>query len=65
MKKSSITLGYDEERLSAARLYLKRRGLTLEEKMAAPLDRLYEKYVPPGVREYIGERGEAARPGEG
>ena len=65
MKKSSITLGYDEERLSAARLYLKRRGLTLEEEMAAHLDRLYEKYVPPGVREYIGERGEAARPGEG
>ena len=65
MKKSSITLGYDEERLSAARLYLKRRGLTLEEKMAAHLDRLYEKYVPLGVREYIGERGEAARPGEG
>ena len=58
-------MGYDEERLSAARLYLKRRGLTLEEKMAAHLDRLYEKYVPPGVREYIGERGEAARPGEG
>ena len=33
MKKSSITLGYDEERLSAARLYLKRKGLTLEEEM--------------------------------
>lgn len=38
MKKSSITLGYDEERLSAARLYLKRKGLTLEEEMAAHLD---------------------------
>ena len=60
MKKSSIILGYDEERLSAARLYLKRKGLTLEEEMAAYLDRLYEKNVPPGVREYIEERS----PGE-
>lgn len=60
MKKSSITLGYDEERLSVARLYLKRKGLTLEEEMAAYLDRLYEKNVPPGVREYIEERS----PGE-
>ena len=58
MKKSSIILGYDEERLSAARLYLKRRGLTLEEKMAAHLDRLYEKYVPQAVREYIESRGD-------
>ena len=53
-------MGYDEERLSAARLYLKRKGLTLEEEMAAYLDRLYEKNVPPGVREYIEERS----PGE-
>ena len=65
MKKSSITFVYEEELMSPARLNMKRRGLTLEEKMAAHLDRLYEKYVPPGVREYIGERGEAARPGEG
>ena len=56
MKKSSITLGYDEERLSAARLYLKRRGLTLEEKMAAHLDRLYEKYVPQATREYLDDK---------
>lgn len=60
MKKSSITLGYDEERLSAARLYLKRKGLTLEEEMAAYLDRLYEKNVPPGVRN-ISRSGRRAR----
>ena len=49
-------MGYDEERLSAARLYLKRRGLTLEEKMAAHLDRLYEKYVPQATREYLDDK---------
>ena len=63
MKKSSITLGYDEERLSAARLYLKRRGLTLEEEMAAHLDRLYEKACAAGgAGIYRGER--RSRPGE-
>ena len=46
MKKATITISYDEEKLNALKLYLSQKGTTVE-------DELNTKSVPVGVREFI------------
>lgn len=52
MKKASIQLKYDEEKLSALEKYMIKK----EVELLHTLQKLYEKYVPPAVREYIESR---------
>ncbi|MCQ4770297.1 DUF6103 family protein [Intestinimonas massiliensis] len=56
MRKASISITYDEDKLSALKLYLEQRGTQLETELANALDALYTKTVPAGVRAYIGMR---------
>ena len=53
MKKTSITISYDEEKLSALKLYLGQKNSSDENELAKALDMLYAKTVPAGVREFI------------
>lgn len=53
MKKASIIVPYDEEKLAALRLYLDQKGQTVETELASAVDSLYVKSVPGNVREYI------------
>ena len=53
MKKATITLSYDEEKLSALKLYLGQRETQVEDELTKALDALYAKNVPAGVREFI------------
>ena len=53
MKNTSIQLTYDAAKLAATRQYIAKRGESLETELAGALQRLYEKHVPPQVREYI------------
>ena len=53
MKKVTVTTSFDEEKLSALRLYLKPKDQQVETELAKALDTLYTKTVPQGVREYI------------
>lgn len=53
MKKTSITISFDDEKLSALRLYLKPKDQQVETELEKALDTLYTKTVPQGVREYI------------
>lgn len=53
MKKVSISISYDEDRLSALKLYLGNKKLNIEDELAKALDTLYSKTVPAGVREFI------------
>ena len=53
MKKVSVTISFDEEKLSALRLYLKPKDQQVETELEKALDTLYTKTVPQGVREYI------------
>lgn len=67
MKKATITLSCDEEKLAALRLYLGQRGTQLEEEWTKALDVLYEKKsVPAGVRNFLemrsGDTAPAPRP---
>lgn len=54
MKKTTITISYDEEKLKALRLYLELKSCKLEDELTKIIDTLYTKTVPVGVREYIG-----------
>ena len=56
MKKASIQLKYDEEKLSALEKYMIKKEVDLEVDLLHTLQKLYEKYVPPAVREYIESR---------
>ena len=50
MKKAIIQLRYDEEK------YMRKKEADLETELQQTLQKLYEKYVPPAVREYIESR---------
>ena len=46
MRKANINIMYDDERLSAIRLYMSQRDLNLSEELEKAVDALYSKYVP-------------------
>lgn len=56
MKNTTVTITFEDEKLSAVRRYMKKKDADLDDELAAQLTRLYEKYVPAGVQEYIAER---------
>lgn len=56
MKKTTITLSYDEEKLNALRLYIDQKNTQIEDELESAIDVLYQKHVPSGVREYIDMR---------
>lgn len=53
MKKSSISIMYDDEKLSAIKLYMSQRDLDFKEELEKSVDSLYAKYVTANVREFI------------
>lgn len=57
MKQAVVTIKYDEEKLNAIRQYMGRKDADFEAELNDVLGRLYEKYVPQAVREYIESRG--------
>ena len=62
MKKISISVSYEEEKLSALKLYLEQRDSQVEAELTKALDALYAKNVPAGVREFIDLRSGHAEP---
>ena len=61
MKKVTVTLAYDEEKLSALRLYLEEKHQQVEDELTKSLDALYAKTVPQSVRHYLDLRGGGER----
>ena len=55
MKQVNLTITFDEEKLSALKRYMGKKELDLAREMTDALVKLYEKYVPAPVREYIDE----------
>ena len=53
MKKTTITVSFDEEKLSALKMYLAQKNTQVESELEKALDTLYSKTVPAGVREFI------------
>lgn len=55
MKKDTVTVSMDAEKLRAIKRYMSKKDADLEVELCDQLQRLYEKYVPGSVREYIDE----------
>lgn len=55
MKKESITVQMDGEKLRAVKRYMEKKDADLTQELCDSLQKLYEKYVPTSVREYIDE----------
>ena len=64
MKKTNISVAFDEEKLSALKMYLGQKNTTVEKELAKALDVLYGKTVPAGVREFIAMRSGEVIPTE-
>lgn len=61
MKKTNVTISFDEEKLTALRLYMEQKDLQLEDELVKSIETFYGKHVPANVREFIEMRsGDAA-----
>lgn len=60
MKKETVTISMDAEKLRAVKRYMGKKDADMEAELAESLQKLYEKYVPGSVREYIDEGAEDA-----
>ena len=55
MKKEALTIQMEAEKLRAVNRYMEKKDADLEQELGDSLQKLYEKYVPASVREYIDE----------
>ena len=62
MKKTSVSIMYDDEKLNAIRLYMSQRDLDFKEELEKSVDSLYAKYVPANVREFIDMKSAMSKP---
>lgn len=63
MKKTNVTISFDEEKLTALRLYMEQKDLQLEDELTKAMEGFYGKHVPSNVQEFIEMRsGEPADP---
>ena len=53
MKKTSINIFYDDEKLSAVKMYMKQKDLNIKSELEKTIDSMYARYVPSNVREFI------------
>ena len=53
MKKASISIFYDDEKLSAVRMYMKQKDIDIKSELEKTIDSMYARYVPSNVREFI------------
>ena len=68
MKKTNVTISFDEEKLTALRLYMEQKDLQLEDELTKAMEGFYGKHVPSNVREFIEMRSgnqQILRPGQG
>lgn len=53
MKKTSVSIMYDDEKLNAIKLYMSQRDLDFKEELEKSVDSLYAKYVPANVESLL------------
>ena len=58
MKKESMRISINAEKLRAVKTYMEKKEIDLEEDLVDQLEKLYDKYVPANVREYIDDKQE-------
>lgn len=55
MKKENITIAMEQSKLRATKRYMAKKDVDIEQELSDAIEKLYEKYVPALVREYIDE----------
>ena len=53
LKKTNLTVPYEEEKIKALRWYLEQKGTKLEDDLVKAVNTLFQKKVPANVRSYI------------
>lgn len=53
MKKVSVTVQYNEEKVNTIKIFLEKKGLNISDEIVKFLDGLYNKNVPAQVREFL------------
>ena len=53
MKKTNITIPFDDEKLTALRRYAEKENAGIDAELEDAVQKIYEKYVPKAVREYF------------
>ncbi|MDL2274254.1 DUF6103 family protein [Oscillospiraceae bacterium OttesenSCG-928-G22] len=56
MKTTNLTLAIESEKLAALKQYAAKRQVDIDAELRDAVEKLYEKYVPAAVREYLAER---------
>lgn len=62
MKKTSVSIMYEDEKLNAVKMYMEQRDLDFKEELEKSVDSLYAKYVPANVREFINMKSVLTKP---
>lgn len=62
MKKTSVSIMYEDEKLNAVKMYMEQRDLDFKVELEKSVDSLYAKYVPANVREFIDMKSVLAKP---
>ena len=62
MRKVNVSVLYDEEKLSAIKLYMKQKDMDVKTELEKAVDILYQKYVPSNVRDFIDMRSSVTKP---
>ena len=60
MKKATISISFEQEKLRAVQFYAGKKDSSLEAELDDFMVKLYEKYVPAQTREYIESNTEPA-----
>lgn len=53
MKTENIVIPFNAEKLSAINIYIREKGLSIEDELQKSAEALYAKHVPANVRAYI------------
>ena len=64
MKNTTLTVTFEEEKLSALKIYLEQKGQTVEGELEKSLEIMFQKNVPVGVREFLEMRSGVIKPTE-
>lgn len=62
MKKTSVSIMYEDEKLNAVKMYMEQRDLDFKEELEKSVDSLYAKYVPANVKEFIDMKSVLTKP---
>lgn len=64
MNKVPLTFSFEEDKLEAMEVFLKKDGSSIQKKMEETLKKLYEEVVPEPVREFVDAKagGKPKRP---